>query len=143
MTKNDKRIEEILKKVDEQKKALGVKPKLQLVTNGVLSINMTTCNINVATIPQLIAAYAALLRIEQDVSLTHAAANALGVEVPETLVCGYTTDQWMSDITDRVELVKWILRKMELEKTEATLKQMISEDAKTNSALADIEKQFK
>jgi hypothetical protein len=140
MTKNDIKIEALLKKIEAQKKELGAKPKSVLITNGVLSIYGMVYNINVCTIPQLVEAYAVLMKNTQEESYMEAASKILGVDRPERAICGYSVTSWEEDIKNRVNALRWNAKKAELDKAEATLKQMVSEDVKTTNAIADFEK---
>lgn len=142
MTKNDIKINALLEKVEEQKAKLGPKPKATLVTNGVLAVRGMTFNLNVCSIDQLVVALANLLRTEQEESFLLDAADILGVKKVENTIGGYSIPDWKEDIKTRVAVLQWNEKKRELEKTETALNQMISEDAKTSKALADIEKMF-
>ncbi len=143
MTKNDIKINTLLEKVEAQKAKLGPKPKATLVTNGVLPVRGVSYNLNVCNVEQLVIAYANLLRTEQEESFLLDAADILGVKKVENAIGGYSISDWKEDIKTRVAVLQWNEKKRELEKTETALNQMISEDAKTSKALADIEKMFK
>ena len=133
MNKNDAKIKELLKKVEDQKAGLGVKPRISLITNGVLS----GVNLNTQNRTGLITVYSELI---QHTEAFNQAIQELGEPTEEYKVGGYTVSEWKQDIKNRIEYLRWSEKKAKLDKTEAQLKALVSEELRSEGALADLEK---
>ena len=137
MNNNDSKIKELLKKVEEQRAGLGSKPKTTLVTNGLLVVNGNSYNINTLNKTQIVSLFATLL-IENDAQKK--ACKELGIDELPFSVQMYTISQWKEDLINRIATLDWNERKSKLDKTEAQLKALVSEEARTADALDDIAK---
>jgi hypothetical protein len=139
MSAHDDKIKVLLEKVEEQKAGLGTKPKASWETNGIFKYtDGSYFNINTVKDPQrLVNALALLLEKE---SLQGQAAERLGVEAQSLDWNGFPVSDWEADFKKRIDIVKWQERKKQLEATKKKLKSLVSDEGKTEMALADIEK---
>lgn len=142
MAKNDDKIKALLGKVEEQRAGLGTKPKAAWTTNGIFKYpDGKFFNINtVKDSRNFVEALSFLLEKE---SLMSQAAGRLGVPFKEYSLEGYTTSEWEKDFKKRIECVAWDEKKAQLEATEKKLKTLVSEEARTEMELADIESSLK
>lgn len=138
MAKNDDKIKTLLAKVEEQKAGLGKAPKAAYDTNAVFKYrDGSFVNLNTVRDPQpLVEALAYLLEKEQ---LHTAAAERLGVPVKEFIWDGHPVSEWEGDFKKRIEVFKWEQKKAQLEETKKKLKALVSEEAKTEMELSNIE----
>lgn len=135
MAKNDKKIKDLLKSIESKKAKLGTKPRAAWRTNGILKyerpmyLNINTVN----TTDKCVEALAYLLR---ERSFLKEAAELLGVKtnVEEVSV----TDDYIADFKLRASIVLWDGENHKLDLLEQKLKDLRSEDSKTEEALSDI-----
>jgi len=138
-TKHDDKIKALLSKVESQKAGLGTKPKASWTTNGIFKYHNSNDYFNLNTVKDtqiLVNALATLLEKEQ---LQNLAAERLGVTSNSFVWDGYSVAEWEGDFKRRVEIIEWEKRKAQLDDTKKKLNSLVSEDAKTEMALADIE----
>lgn len=142
MTKHDDKIKVLLTKVEEQQSGLGTKPKASWNTNGIFKYkNGEFFNLNTVREAQpLVEALACLLEKE---SLNQQAAQRLGVAHKSFVWDGYPVSEWEADFKKRLDIIGWEGRKAKLDETKKTLKSLISEDAKTEMELENIENSLK
>lgn len=133
MSKNDEKIKALLTAVDKKREELGTKPKAVWNTNGVIDGN----NINTLNSTEKCIALASKLLIER--SATSEACKLLGVDVAGSQRASYLEDA-LNDLKLRVKIINWDADKKKLQALEKQLKDLRSEDAKTEDALADISK---
>lgn len=138
MAKNDVAIKDLLAKVESQTTALGAKPKVSWVTNGVFKYNKDEYfNINVVQDLGAIAlAFGFLLRHED--SFQDACAM-LDIEA-EFRWDGYLVSEWMSDFKTRIAMIKYARKKAQLDATKTKLQGLVSEEARTEMELEEIAK---
>ena len=138
---NDLRIKEMLAKVEAQRKDLGEKPKVSWKTNGIFKYDdRKYLNINVATETDLIESLAFLYKCD---SYRNAAILELGInssELQEFHFNGYPIKDYVEDFKTRISVMKWEKKKNLLSITEKRLKDLVSEEAKTEMELDDINK---
>jgi hypothetical protein len=142
---NDARVKELTKKVAKKKKDLGSKPKHVLVTNGhfkFVSGIMETgtgrngANLNtISTIEQVVEMMTVLVMHH---NAHKQACKNLGVE-SEFTWSGYTVAQWLEDFKYIIAKINYTSEERKLKAVEKQLKTLLSEDAKTEMALDDIE----
>ena len=134
MRKNDDKIKKLLSEIEAKRKALGSKPRAIWKTNGVLlGTNINTIN-STAKCIELAAQFVwdKYRYIEACKFLELPAQNS------EEKI-SFLNDA-LDDIKLRCQMVLWDIEKKKLEAMENRLKDLRSEDAKTEDALADIEK---
>lgn len=138
MSKNDGVIKELLEKVENQKKELGIRPKVALITNGIFRRDGSNFfNINTVTDYALLAGALGFLSCQED--YFDRACKRLGVKA-EFKWDGYKTVEWEEDFQTRIKTIEWDKRKKTLEATQDKLKTLVSEEAKTEMELEDIKK---
>jgi len=136
--KNDGKIKELILKVEEQKQALGSRPKFILKTNGIFKYDEKKFfNLNVAHEKTLVEALA-FLYIKKD--YTNKACSELGVNFYKFEWDGYTLDEWKDDFKSHINLVKWEEKKKLLDATQKKLDSLVSEEVKTELELDNIAK---
>lgn len=129
-TQNDAKIKELLNQIEQKKTQMGTKPRASWRTNGVINeYNINTIN----SIGVCILLAAELLNQKK---LRVEACEFLGVES----VDHSGIDDALEDIKLRAQIIKWDEEKKKLSALESKLKNLRSEDAKTEDALADIMK---
>jgi hypothetical protein len=139
VSKNDDKIKLLMEKVEEQKAALGTKPRAKWNTNAVFKypsgdyFNLNT--VNAGDFGKLVDAMALLLTSEE---VRKAAAERLGVEDVPYQYGGYTLSEWEEDFKLRIAIVGYDGRKKKLAATSKKLKSLISEGTRTGMELEEI-----
>ena len=129
---NDKKIKDLLAAIDKKRKALGIKPKFHLKTNGIIAgTNINTVN----SIDKCIALAAGLL---QEKSSIDAARQYLGIPEEKNDEFSTTITNGLEDLKLRVQVINWEVEKKKLQGMENKLKDLRSNDAKTEDALNDL-----
>jgi hypothetical protein len=136
---NDTRIKELLQKVDQQRKALGEKPKAAWRTNGIFKYREGQ-HININTVSDKLILVDALASLLETDASRKTAADVLGVSFKESLYNGYTVSEYVEDFKLRCSILDWEIKKKLLLQTEDKLNSLVSEEAKTEMALDDISK---
>jgi hypothetical protein len=139
MNNNDSKIKELMEKVELQKAGLGPKPKAVYTTNCIVEINGRTCkNLNIMTKSELVDCLSYILESNH---WANEARKRLGLsEVDAVLESGYSAKDYEADFKIRLSILNYNERKQKLDQTEAKLKALMSEDARTANALEDLEK---
>jgi len=137
MSKNDEKIKKLMKVVETKRKALGEKPKTAWNTNGIFKYDGQN-HINLNTVHDSNVLVQALAHILTSNASNIEAANLLGVETVEAQHDGYSLGEWTKDFKLRVSQIEWDAEKNKLNALEIQLKNLISEDAKTDMALDEI-----
>lgn len=144
MKNNDARIKKLKLKVEKAKQKLGAKPKKALETNGLFKFNdgvnddgrTRPLNINTITDIATVAEAATHLMVRFT-----AHNNACGLlEIDNTFsYSGYEMDQWITDFKHIIAKINYTAEERKLKAVERQLAELMSEDAKTELALDDIE----
>lgn len=132
----DTRVNELMEKVEAQRKALGAEPRFSPITNAKFHFDKETYfNLHVQTdICRFVRALAMLL--EQS-SHHQTACERLGLDIP-FLWYGYSLEDWETDFKGRIAALQWRDRKKQLDATERKLAELLSEEGKTSKALDEI-----
>jgi len=130
-TQNDAKIKALLQTIETKKGQMGTKPRAVWRTNGVIEEK----NINtISSIDVCVALAAKLLLMKDSIAK---ACEFLGVPVKDS---GTETEDALSDLKLRVEMLQWDMEKKKLTALERQLKDLRSEDLKTEDALDSIVK---
>ena len=130
MSKNDERVLQLKKQVENKKKELADKKrKFVPETNLVLEINGDRVNLNVLNENQL----KNIL-----VQLNMYRLSVVDLKMDDFVVSGYTVDQWMNDVRDKLGEKELKREENELKSLEAKLDKLLSEDKKTELELDSI-----
>lgn len=130
MSKNDDRILELKKQVENKKKEIAKKNvKFVPETNLVIEINGIKTNINVLNEKDL----KYLLVI-----LNMYRMSAVDLEMKDFEISGYKVDQWMNDVKAKINMKTLKNEEAELKRLEEKLDKLLSEDKKTELELDSI-----
>lgn len=130
MSKNDDRILELKKQVENKKKEIAKKNvKFVPETNLVIEINGIKTNINVLNKKDL----ESLLVI-----LNMYRMSAVNLEMKDFEISGYKVDQWMNDVKAKINMKTLKNEEAELKRLEEKLDKLLSEDKKTELELDSI-----
>jgi len=123
MSKNDDRILELKKQIEDKKQSLTVK-KTRFIpeTNCVLDLDGERYNINVLDANSL-------LTLMLKINFYNLSADSLKVTHPT--ISGYTTDLWIGDIRNKMLVLDLKKEESELKQMESKLDKLLSEDKKT------------
>jgi hypothetical protein len=139
MSKNDDKIKALLIDIDKKKKEMGEKPRASWKTNGILRVSGDEANINtVNSTDRLVELTAKLLSEKANYS---EACQFLGLQEKTSSKVSLINDT-LEDVKLRTQMVLWDIEKKKLDVMERKLKDLRSEDAKTEDALADIAKEL-
>lgn len=130
MSKNDDRILELKKQVEDKKKELASKKtRFVPITNCILEMDGITLNLNVLSESALI-----LLWIRLNTYRMSAA--DLGLRKFE--ISGYNLEDWITDVKARLEVIATKREENNLKAMETKLDKLLSEDKKTELELDSI-----
>ena len=130
MSKNDDRILELKKQVEDKKKELASKKtRFVPITNCILEMDGMTFNLNVLSESALI-----LLWIRLNTYRMSAA--DLGLHKFE--ISGYDLEDWITDVKARLEVIATKREENNLKAMETKLDKLLSEDKKTELELDSI-----
>ena len=130
MSKNDDRILELKKQVENKKKEIAKKNvKFVPETNLIIEINGQKTNINVLSENDL----KSLLVI-----LNMYRMSAVDLEMKDFEISGYKVDQWMNDVKEKINMKTFKNEEAELKRLEEKLDKLLSEDKKTELELDSI-----
>lgn len=137
MGKNDAVVEELMAKIEDQKKLLGKRPKATLETNGIFKFQGGEFfNINVVTdVSKLVSALAFLLFQEKYFS---EAEKALNVKATPFKWDGYSVSDWQSDFQTRIDILTFEAKKKLLDENLKKLESFVSEEKRTEKELDKI-----
>lgn len=130
MSKNDNRILELKKQINEKKKLLADK-NIRFVpdTNCVLTMNKNSTNINVCSDEEL-----KLLLISLNAYLM--SAKDLGMDDFE--ISGYNATTWIKDVKSKLEISELKKQLANLKAMEQKLDKLLSDDKKTELELDEM-----
>lgn len=130
MSKNDDRILELKKQVEDKKNELASKKtRFVPITNCILEMDGMTLNLNVLSESALI-----LLWIRLNTYRMSAA--DLGLHKFE--ISGYDLEDWITDVKARLEVIATKREENDLKAMETKLDKLLSEDKKTELELDSI-----
>ena len=130
MNKNDDRILELKKQVENKKKEIAEKNvKFVPETNFVIEINGIKTNINVLNEKDL----KSLLVI-----LNMYRMSAVDLEMNDFEISGYKVNQWMNDVKSKINMKTLKREETELKELESKLDKLLSDDKKTELELDSI-----
>jgi hypothetical protein len=140
MSKNDAVIKDLMAKVESQKKSMGTKPRVVWATNGLFKKSAADFfNVNVVTDYSVLASAMGFLIVQEEAFVK--GCRELGLD--DTLEYkwdGYTVGDWRGDFKTRAEMIEWDKKNKLLEATKAKLSSLVSEEARTEMELQEIEK---
>lgn len=130
MSKNDDRILELKKQVENKKKEIAKKNvKFVPETNLIIEINGQKTNINVLSEKDL----NSLLVI-----LNMYRMSSADLEMNDFEISGYKVDQWINDVKAKINMKTLKREETELKELESKLDKLLSDDKKTELELDSI-----
>ena len=130
MSKNDDRILELKKKIDEKKDNItNKKVKFVPKTNCVLIFDGMNYNLNVCQYEDL-----KLLLIK----LNSYAISAKDLGYEDFVISGYNVSEWMNDIRNKMEVIELKKEEVMLKSMESKLDKLLSNDKKTELEIDEI-----
>lgn len=127
-TKNDKRVLQLKKIIDEKKSELKAVKRFTPLTNCVLNLDNQNYNLNILQLDDL-----KLLLVKLNMYLMSANDLDMGLDIS-----GYNIAEWMSDVKTKIEIFEYKKKESELKTLEAKLDKMLSDEKKTELELDEI-----
>jgi hypothetical protein len=130
MSKNDDRILELKKQIEDKRKAISEK-KIRFVpeTNCILNMDGMTINLNVCSDDALV-----LLLIRLNSYLM----SAVDLGMSDFEISGYSVTAWIKDIKRKLEVSGLKREEADLKKMESKLDKLLSDDKKTELEIDEI-----
>jgi hypothetical protein len=130
MSKNDDRILELKKQIEDKRKTISEK-KIRFVpeTNCILNMDGMTINLNVCSDDALV-----LLLIRLNSYLM----SAVELGMPDFEISGYSVTDWIKDIKSKLEVSSLKKEETDLKKMESKLDKLLSNDKKTEIEIDEI-----
>ena len=139
MAKQDGKIKKLLTKIEADKKKLGTKPRLSWNTNCMFRYDDSN-RLNLNTVKDTGVLVDALAFLLGKQAARDEAATRLGVKLQSFKWFGYSLKDWEDDFKLKAQTIEWNAQQKKLVALQSQLKELRSEDAKTDEALSDIEK---
>ena len=128
MSKNDERVLQLKKIIDDKKAELKAVKRFTPLTNCVLDLDGQKYNLNVLHMADL-----QLLLVKLNMYLMSANSLAINLEI-----AGYNIAEWIADIKSKIEIFEYKKKESELKALEAKLDKMLSDEKKTELELDEI-----
>lgn len=133
--KNDERILELKKQIEEKKKELGKQPRFSPVTTCLF--DRDGCKVNIHALRSIKDINAMLVFFN-----TYAmSARDLGIDCADVELGGFSVLDWMEDLKSKKEVIEYTEKKEQLTTLEKKLDKLLSDDKKTEleiDAIADL-----
>ena len=133
--KNDERILELKKQIEEKKNELGKQPRFTPVTTCLF--DREGCRVNIHTLTSVKDINAMLVFFNTYVM----SAKDLDIDCAEVELDGFSVLDWMEDLKSKKAVVEYSAKKEQLTALEKKLDKLLSDDKKTEleiEAIADL-----
>jgi len=139
MESNDKKVKELLAKIEEKKQKLGEKPKMILKTNGIFKSNTgETVNINtIRKIDDCVKYAAQIIRVSYCTSEAIKMLDLSEDDLNENIK--HEAENYIEDFKLKAKILKWVREDNKIKLLESQLKSLRSESLKTADELEQIE----
>jgi hypothetical protein len=138
---NDTKVKQFREAVNAFREKIGKRPRISYTTNGILTLDGGKFNLNLLNSISACVDVTSQIISKNDTYVL--ACEVLGVPVKEApLYSGYTIDDWIGDIKQRVELIQWDIEKSKLDAMDKKLSKLMSEEARTANELDLIAKEL-
>lgn len=134
-TKNDNRILELKKQIEEKKKELGKQPRFSPVTTCLFNRNGGRVNIHTLTSVQDVNSMLVFFNIYV------MSAKDLDIDCAEVEIDGFSVLDWIEDLKSKKTTLEYAAKKEQLTTLEKKLDKLLSDDKKTEleiDAIADL-----
>ena len=128
MSKNDERVLQLKKIIEDKKAELKAAKRFTPLTNCVLDLDGQKYNLNVLQMADL-----QLLLVKLNMYLM--SANSLNINLE---IAGYNIAEWIADIKSKIEIFEYKKKESELRALETKLDKMLSDEKKTELELDEI-----
>lgn len=129
MSKNDDRVLQLKKIIEEKKESLkSCKKIFSPITNCILDLDGQKYNINVLQFDEL-----QLLLVKLNMYLM--SSSCLNIDL---MISGYCIDDWLDDVNSRLSVLELKKKENELKALENKLNKMLSDEKKTELELDEI-----
>ena len=128
MSKNDERVLQLKKIIEDKKAELKAVKRFTPLTNCVLDLDGQKYNLNVLQMADL-----QLLLVKLNMYLM--SANSLNINLE---IAGYNIAEWIADIKSKIEIFEYKKKESELKALETKLDKMLSDEKKTELELDEI-----
>lgn len=128
MNKNDERVLQLKKVIEDKKGELKSVQRFTPHTNCVLDLEGQKYNLNVLQLNDL-----RLLLVKLNTFLLSAKDLNIKLEIS-----GYNIEEWMTDIKNKIEIFEYKKKESELKMLETKLDKMLSDEKKTELELDEI-----
>ena len=129
MSKNDDRVLQLKKSIEDKKENLKLCKKVFLpITNCILDLDGQKYNLNVLQFDKL-----QLLLVKLNMYLTSAASLNISLTIS-----GYSINDWIEDINNKLDVLEFRKKETVLKALENKLNKMLSEEKKTELELDEI-----
>lgn len=132
MAKNDDKVKELLSVIEKKKNEIGAKPKAAWKSNGIFKQGDGS-HVNINTVNDIAKCVDVLAHLLKEQTFRKQASEMLGMEYSDPSV-----EDYIHDYKLRASMVKWDNEKKKLDILEGKLKDLRSEDAKTEDAISAI-----
>ena len=122
MTENDEKIMKLKERIEEKRRGLKTKSMVfRPATNCMLVLDKISYNLHVETSPLLLIKLNSLRMSAKD----------LGMDTAELSICGFSLDEWISDVESWLEVERNKNEKKKLDSLEKQLTALLSDDKQT------------
>ena len=129
--KNDERIMELKRVIEDKRKELASKPtRFTPITNCLLVLDSVSYNLHVDTNELLLVKLNAMKMSAMD----------LGIDTSTLIISGSSLDDWITDVKNNLEFKKYKEEKRKLNVLEKQLTDLLSSDKQTELKIDEIEK---
>lgn len=129
MSKNDDRVLQLKRIIDEKKENLKSCKKTFLpITNCIFDLDGQKYNLNVLQFDEL-----QLLLVKLNMYLTSAVSLNISL-----MISGYSINDWIKDTNDKLDVLEFRKKETELKALENKLNKMLSDEKKTELELDEI-----
>lgn len=140
MSANDSKIKEMLNLVNSKRDKLGERPKPHYESNGLIDLKDGSKPVNINTLTDLVSCVEVSVKVLNTVHGYQKAIDYLGLNDETIDFNKNKLDKWLVDLKVRSSILKWEIENKKLKALESQLKDLRSEDAKTEDALDSISK---
>lgn len=135
MSKNDDKILSIKQSIAKKRESMGKKPRFIPITNCSIDFRGTRYNLNVMNhITQLAGLASEIKSLEMS-------ASELGL-LEYAVISGYNVSEWIQDILQKINVIKYAERERELDALEKQLNDLLSDDKQTELRIEALSKAF-
>lgn len=134
-TKNDERILELKKQIEEKKKELGKQPRFSPVTTCMFNHQGNRVNIHALTSIKDINAMLVYF------NMYVMSAEDMGINCEDIVFDGFSVTDWIEDLKSKKTVIEYTTHKEQLTALEKKLDKLLSDDKKTEleiDAIADL-----